>query len=154
MNVEGRDRRERARHLMMAALDSELSTEERRELDGYLATDERLNSEWKQMARVKEVTETMGYRELPEEIWDGYWEGVYSRLERGLGWILVSLGGIVLIGYAAWQWIETVLAESGLPNYVKLALFVAVLGGIILLFSVAREKWFTRKSDPYKEIQR
>ena len=89
MNVEGTDRRERARHLMMAALDGELSPEERRELDGHLATDERLKSEWVQMTRVKEVTETMGYRELPEEIWDGYWGGIYNRLERGLGWILV-----------------------------------------------------------------
>ena len=154
MNVEGTDRRERARHLMMAALDGELSPEERRELDGHLATDERLRSEWEQMGRVKEVTETMGYRELPEEIWDGYWEQTYNRLERGLGWILVSVSSIALIGFAAWQWIDAMLADTQLPGYVKLALFALVLGGVILLFSVIREKWFTRRSDPYKEIQR
>ena len=154
MNGERTDRRERARHLMMAALDGELSLGERAELDHCLDTDDVLRNEWDQMRRVKEVTDDMGYRKLPEEVWDGYWERTYNRLERGLGWILISLGAVVLIGYGAWHAIGALAAETGIPPLLKLAIFVATLGGLILAFSVIREKWFVRGGDPYREIKR
>jgi hypothetical protein len=138
----------------MAGLDGELSSQEQAELDRLLADDDRLQAEWERFRRVKEVTETMSYREPPPEIWEDYWTVVYNRLERGLGWILVSVAALVLFGYGAWHAIEAILADSGLPGFVKIAIFALVLGAAILFVSVAREKLFTRKRDAYSEIQR
>jgi ferric-dicitrate binding protein FerR (iron transport regulator) len=147
-------RHERARHLMMAALDGELGRQDRSELDRLLAADATLREEWARLSRVKEVTTAMGYREPPEEIWDTYWVSVYNRVERGVGWILASLGVLVVAGYGLWKAVNAFLADTGLPAFVKVAVFVAALGGLILLLSVAREKLFTRQRDPYREVKR
>jgi ferric-dicitrate binding protein FerR (iron transport regulator) len=151
---ENQDRREQMRRRMMAALDGELSGEERAELQRVLAEDGELRIEWERLERVKEATEEMRYREPPEETWEHYWVSVYNRLERGLGWVLVSIGALVLIGYGAWHAIAGLLAESAMPGYIKMAIFLALFGALILLFSVAREKLFVRKGDRYKEVQR
>lgn len=145
---------ERARALMMAALDGELSSVEQAELDRMLSTDETLREEWERLKTVKEVTGTMTFREPPEEVWDRYWVSTYNQAERGFGWLLFSVGLIGVFAWAGWQWVDELLADTGVPIWVKLAIFAAVLGGGILFFSVVRERWFTRRHDPYREVKR
>ncbi|RKZ13064.1 hypothetical protein DRQ53_13905 [bacterium] len=146
--------REKLRVLMMAALDGEISPGDAEELEQGLAADGDLRQEWESMKRVKEVTGEMGFRKPPEEVWGRYWTSVYNRTERGIGWILASLGTIVLAGYAAWEIVQQILANSEIPLVIKLAIFAVALGGIILAVSVAREKFFIWRKDPYKEIER
>jgi hypothetical protein len=140
--------------MMMAALDDELSSQELAELERLLAEDAGLREEWDRLGKVKEATGEMKYVEPPEEVWDNYWVSVYNRLERGIGWVLISLGTLVLIGWAAWHAVGALLADSGLPAFIKVALFVAIMGAAILLISVVREKLFTRRGDRYKGVQR
>ena len=146
--------REKLRVLMMAALDGEISPGDAEELEQGLAADGDLRQEWESMKRVKEVTGEMGFRKPPEEVWGRYWTSVYNRTERGVGWILASVGTIVLAGYAAWEIVRQILANSEIPLVIKLAIFAVALGGIILAVSVAREKFFIWRKDPYKEIER
>ena len=145
---------ERAHALMMAALDGELSSVERTELERLLAADEGLRQEWERLKTVKEVTGTMTFREPPEEVWETYWVSVYNRAERSLAWLFVSLGLIVVLGWAGWHAVDAILSDSQLPPLIKIAIFAAALGGGILFFSVVREKWFARKRDAYKEVLR
>ena len=145
---------ERARALMMAALDNELSSVEQAELERLLSSDKDLNREWDRLRAVKEVTKTMTFREPPEEVWDTYWVSVYNRAERSLGWLLISVGLIGVMAWAGWQWVDALLKEAEIPIWVKLAIFATVLGGGIVFLSVVRERWFTRKHDPYKEVKR
>ena len=154
MNGRDDERHERAHRLMMGALDGELSAGERTELDRLLAADEALREEWERMQTVKEVTYTMTFRTPPDDVWDDYWTSVYNRTERGLGWLLLSAGLVVLFGWVSWHWVELLLADSGLPGFVKIAIFAVVFGGGILFVSVLREKLFTRRHDPYREVQR
>lgn len=145
---------ERARQLMMAALDEEISTAERQELDRALREDDTLRAEWERMRTLKEVTGDMAFREPPEEVWGEYWTSVYNRFERGIGWILVSIGTIVVGTYGAWKWLEVVWAEAELPLVVRVGLIAVAAGLLVIAVSVVREKLFTRKRDPYREIQR
>ncbi|MDH3734206.1 MAG: zf-HC2 domain-containing protein [Gemmatimonadota bacterium] len=142
------------RQLMMAAVDDEISPEERAELDAALAGDPKLRDEWEAFKRLREVTRTMTTREPPAEVWDSYWEGVYRRFERGLGWILVSLSAIVLITWGTWEWVQEILADTELPGFIRWAVLGLAAGLIVLFVSVARERWFARKSDPYKDLIR
>jgi len=151
---ENQKRREQVRRQMMAALDGELSGEERAELDRALAEDNELLGEWERLGKVKEATEQMRYREPPEETWEHYWVSVYNRLERGFGWVLISIGALVLVGYGTWHALGELLGDSAVPGFIKLAIFAGLFGGLILLFSVIREKLFVHKGDRYKEIQR
>ena len=145
---------ELARRLMMGALDGEISRQEQQELARLLQNDPVLEAEWKQLQRVKEVTSGMVFRKPPEEIWDKYWTGVYQRFERGIGWILVSVGAILLLSYGAWEGVQEFLDDTATPAIVKYGALAVIVGLVVLFVSVVREKLFVRRSDPYKDIIR
>lgn len=147
--------RERARALMMAAIDGESSPDERRELDAILAGAPDLAADWRRLTRVKEVTTGMRLQNAPEELWDGYWTSVYSRAERGAAWVLISAGAIILAAYWLWQALVALFSDTSVPALIRFAVMALGLGLIILLVSVLRERMFTHRSDPYeKEVVR
>ena len=148
------DRLDRTRELLMRALDDELTPPERDELDVLLADDPTLRAERERLGRLKEVTADMKLRNPPEELWDGYWNSVYSRVERGIGWILVSFGVIVVGGWATWQFVTELIADTEMPPLVKVGILAGSLGLVILLVAVLRQRLFVRKTDPYKDIVR
>ena len=145
---------ERARELLMRGLDGELDAGERDELDRLLAGDSELREEWERLSRLKEVTSNMSMRKPPEEMWDGYWTSVYSRFERGLAWILVSIGAIVLGSYGAWYGVRDLMGDPDLPTLVKWGILAVIVGLVMLLVSVLRHRVFVSRTDPYKEIDR
>ncbi|HVL68149.1 MAG TPA: hypothetical protein VM364_12880 [Vicinamibacterales bacterium] len=147
--------RERAQTLMMAAIDGEISPAGRSELEALLAAHPDLADEWRRFERLKEVTTTMSLKEPPKEVWDGYWQATYRRVERGLAWILISAGAIVLAAYWIWHAVEGFLRDTSTPAGVRLAIAALAIGAAILVVSVVREKLFTARRDPYqKEIIR
>ncbi len=143
-----------AQHLMMAALDGELLGEEAAELERLLARDAGLREEWEQLNRVKQVAGGLSLRPAPTETWNLYWESVYNRLERGVGWFLTALGLALGLFYSVWFGIVRVITADRLPWPLKLALLALLVGGAVLVVSVLREKWFVARDDPYKDIQR
>lgn len=145
---------ERARELLMRALDDELDQADVRELDLLLSADPEMRDEWERLMRLKEVTSNMKLRKPPEAMWDGYWNSVYSRLERGVAWILVSLGAILLGSYGAWYGVKDLIADTELPFLVKGGILALIVGLVILLVSVLRHRIFVSQTDPYKEIER
>ncbi|UCC81987.1 MAG: hypothetical protein JSW46_13395 [Gemmatimonadota bacterium] len=151
---EVRSPEERARRLIMASLDGELSGGERGELERLLDAHPTLRAEWARFQRVKEVTETMALRPAPEEVWSDYWASVYSRLERGIGWILFSLGAIVLLSYGAWAGVKELIADATIPWFVKVSLLALTVGAVVLLVSVVREKVFVARRQRYKDVER
>lgn len=154
MNAHPEHDDERVRNLMTAALDDELAPDERAELEGRLDADPRLRSEWDRHRHVKELTMMSKISSPPEELWGNYWRSVYNRIERGIGWILVSLAAVVLVSWGMWEGINALLDDTGVPGFIKVAILALGTGGVILLFSVMREKLFTYRHDPYKEVER
>ena len=148
------DREERSRQWMMAALDDEISDDDRRRFEAALGSDPELRAEWERLVRVKEITRSMRYRRPPDELWDRYWLSVYNRFERGLGWILFSVGAIVLLAWGVWHASVALWASTEAPPIVKVAVFALALGGGVLLLSVIRERLRLWRSDPYREVRR
>ena len=145
---------ERARRLMMGALDGELSSSDETELKRLLEHDPALEAEWRQLKRLKEVTNTMSLRQPSQEVWEGYWMGVYCRFERGVAWILVSLGAVVLLSWGAWEGLQELWKDQELPMLVKAGSLALIAGFVVLLVSVVREKFVVRQHDPYKDVIR
>ena len=140
--------------LMMKALDNELTAAEREQLDAALDGQPELRAEWDRLSRAREVTMGMELRNPPEDTWDGYWTNVYSRVERGVGWILVSFGVIVVGGWAVWEWIGAMLEDTATPAVVRYSMIGLFVGIVVLMVSVTRHRLNVRKTDPYKDIQR
>ena len=96
----------------------------------------------------------MKFKSPLPEVWDKYWINIYNRIERGIGWILFSIGCIILLTYGIFKAIESIIADPQLGGIIKIGILAVITGIVILAVSVMREKLFTKKSDPYKEIQR
>lgn len=146
--------RERFEMLLTSAIDGELSPEQRLEFEEYVERYPECRKEWEQYTHLKEVTRAMKFKNPPEEVWDRYWMNVYPRIERGIGWILLSIGCIILLTYGGFKAIESIIADPQLEGIVKIGLLAAIGGLVAVFVSVVREKLFTRKADKYREVQR
>jgi hypothetical protein len=140
--------------LLMAAVDGELSTEEQREFKKFVSISSDCQREWEEYKKLKEATMQLKFTQPSEEVWDRYWLNVYNRIERGIGWILTSIGAMIVLFYGAFKAVESIIADAQLEWFVKAGILAALGGLVILLVSVVREKLMTRKTDKYKEIQR
>lgn len=145
---------DRFRQLMTAALDGELSGGEQTEFQQLLSASAARQEEWNEYRKLKEITMQIRFTDPPEEAWDGYWLKVYNRLERRLAWTLVSLGASVVLIFWGWTAVKSLLADAGLPWFVKTGIFALGAGLIILFISILRERLFIQKADKYREIQK
>lgn len=140
--------------LMMKKIDGEISPEEAKELQQYLEAHPDHIDELDNFKKLKEETGEMRKQILPEIAWDAYWANLYNRMERGISWILISVGAIIVAGFGLYEMINSLLGDTDMPVFLKFGILALMLGGIILLISVVREKLMNRKHDKYKEIQR
>ncbi len=145
---------DRVRQLMMAEVDREISGEGRAELESALQNNPDLRDELRTYHRLKEVTDTMSPLKPPEETWDSYWEHVYRRLERGIGWVLISLGAITVGTWTLWMAVSELIRDTTMPVYVRWGMLVLIAGLVVLFVSVVRERLFMQKKDPYKDVVR
>jgi len=145
---------DRFRQLMTAALDDELSADEQAEFQRMVTASPERQTEWNEQRKIKELAMHLKFTSPREEVWDRYWVNVYNRIERRAAWILVSLGAMVVLVFAGYKAVESLLADAQTPWLVKGGILALLAGGVILFVSVLREKLFTRKTDKYREIQR
>ena len=85
---------------------------------------------------------------------DRFWLGVYSRLERGLAWTLVSASAAVLLGYWAYVFATEFMADASVPAIVRLGTAGLLLGILLLLLGAIRERIRARSTDPFRRVRR
>ena len=139
---------------MSGYIDGELSPEESADFEQHLKSCEECQIEMKTFTRLKEVTGAMKYADIPEHVWKGYWQSLYRRLELGVGWILVSVAAIILLGFGLFELTKEFFLNPDPPILLKIAVGAGGLGFIVLLVSTIRERLFAYKRDRYKEVQR
>ena len=140
--------------LISGMLDGELTPEQEKELNRHLESRPVCRKEYEELNRLKEVTADMRFADLPDRYWAGYWNDIYNRLERGLGWIFVSIGAIILIAFGAWELFDKFLMDSSQPLLLRFGFGIVIIGLIILLVSILRERLFARKHERYEEVER
>ena len=145
---------ENIKELMMGYLDDEISNEERKIFEEHLIQCEDCTSELEEYKKLKEVTDTMQLTEPEEKVWNTYWSGIYNRIERGTGWILFSIGVIILLCYGGYKVVEEIIADPKIGVFVKVAIFAIIGGFSILLVSVMRERLYFWKKDRYRLVRR
>lgn len=147
-------KRKRFEQLMMQSLDNEISESEQHELDIMITKNSDWCQEYESFKQLKEMTQTMKFKKQPLETWDVYWTRVYNRLERGIAWVLVSVGAAICVTFAGFRVIEHVFRDEGLHLVLKIGFLLLLAGGTLLLVSAIRERIKTGHNDPYKEVIR
>lgn len=139
--------------LLEKYFENSLTAREQSEFDDFLKIDKYFE-EFQKQKSLKEVFMKMNLKEPKNNFWDDYWLNIYNRLERGIAWILISLGLTFLIGYAIYEFIQKLFVDDGGPVIVKLGLITLFIGALILILSLIREQFIKFKNDNYKEIKR
>ena len=140
--------------LMMGYLDGELSPEQRSRFEKHLAGCPECAGELEQFRKLKAITDEVNLVEPEDRIWQDYWGVVYNRIERGLGWIIFSVAGIMLVIYGGLKTIEQIVKDPSVEMVCKVALIALVVGLAILFVSVLRERLFFWKRDRYRDVRR
>lgn len=150
------DEKQRAQfqELLTKAFDGELSDAESVAFDNFLAKFPECAKEWQDMQALQRVTASMKFKQPSKEVWDMYWHDTYNRLERGFAWILFSIGAFLVGAFVIYNFITEFLADAQVPEILRWGISFMAIGALALFISVLREKLFTRKRDPYKEIER
>jgi predicted anti-sigma-YlaC factor YlaD len=141
---------ERWKELMMASLDGEISPQDREDLDRHLAACENCRREFKELG---DVTHLVGSIRLPrpsEEDMMKYWPSVYARIERGMGWGLLIVGVVIWVAYGVYAF----LTNPAMEALTKLLVALPVVGVLVLLVSVIRERYHVSKTERYGEVER
>ncbi len=140
--------------MMMGYLDNELNDEQRRRFEEHIKSCSECAGELKEFKKLKEITDEVTLVEPEDRIWQEYWGGVYNRIERGLGWILFSIAGIVLVIYGGFKAIEEIIKDPNVEMIFKVGLLILLAGLAILFVSVLRERCFFWRRDRYKNVRR
>jgi hypothetical protein len=138
---------------LSALLDNELEPDEKRAVGEHLESCPECRREYSKLLKLKEVTSDMHYFDLPDRLRAGYWRGIYNRMERGTGWIVFSIGAIILLAFGAWELLNNFFLSDEPPLILKLGIGTILLGLIILIISIGRERLFSRAHDRYEEVE-
>ena len=136
---------------VMRYIDHEMSADERTSFEAHLGSCDRCRNLLNDMTSLKEVTDSMKIADLPETVWEKYWEGVYNKLERSIAWFLFILGSLIVTGYGIYE----AIMDPSLRNLAGLGMLIMVIGFAVLLLSVLREKITINSKDKYiSEVKR
>lgn len=137
-----------------AYADGELSAEEQQSVERHLEGCPACREELERHRRVGAEVEKLVFSGPQDELMDRYEGHLYARMERGFGWILLSLGAILLAGAGAWLLVQEVLLNPEIPLIVRVGVGTGTLGLVILAVGALRQRLFTYKRDKYTGVER
>lgn len=145
---------EKKHELLAGYIDGELSEEEKYEFERELEQNPLLRNKLEEFKKLKSLTNSMQYADLPDEVWENYWQSIYKRLERGIGWILFSVGSILLLCYGAFNILREMYTDPDISMFVKISVSALIIGLITLFVSFIRERLFAYKRERYTEVMK
>lgn len=145
---------QKIKELISSYHDGELGNREKKMLEEHLEQCAECRREFEEMGKFEEVMGKMQLKKPQKEMWEVYWNTVYNRLERGLGWILLSIGGMIILFFGGYKAVERIIQDSSTPLLLKVGILTVLGGVVVLLVSLLREQLFVHKRERYKEVEK
>jgi predicted anti-sigma-YlaC factor YlaD len=140
----------RARELLTARLDGEIAPDDVAALEQHLDACEECRRECAEMSEVADLVGEIRLAKPSEEDMMRYWPSVYARIERGMGWGLLVVGVVIWVCYGVYAFLTNPMMEA----LTKLLVALPVVGIVMLLVSVARERYYVSKTERYEEVEK
>jgi len=131
-----------------------LDEEQRKIVKDHIRTCSECRAEFEELRKLEEVMQKMALKKPPKETWEVYWSSVYNRLERGIGWIFLSIGAMILLFYGGYKMVEGIILDPEIPFLLKVGILAVLAGVVVLLVSLGRERIFVDRRERYKEVQK
>ncbi len=140
--------------LIPAYQEDMLEKDQKQQVEEHIRTCAECRREFEEMSKFEEVMQKMAFKTPPKETWEMYWTSVYNRLERGIGWIFLSIGAMILFFFGGYMMVESIIQDPETPLLLKVGVLTLMAGLVVLLVSIGRERLFVRKRERYKEVQK
>lgn len=134
----------------MRLLDGEMTAEEKHEYESHVRGCDACRHELSDLGRVVQWTDELRLRIPDDEFWEGYWDSVYRRSERSVGFLLLIVGVIGLLLYGVYH----AVTSPKLLTYEGISVTVILIGLVVIFISVARERYHESRNDPYRGVKR
>ena len=145
---------QKIKELISSYHDKELDEEKKKQIEEHLKECSECRREFEEMGKFEEVMNKMELKKPPREVWQIYWASIYNRLERRIGWILLSIGAMILIFFGGYKMVEGIIQDPSTSLLLKVGILTLMAGVVVLLFSLIREQFFVRKRERYKEVEK
>jgi hypothetical protein len=129
-----------------------LDNSQKGQVEEHIRTCPECQKEFEETRKFEEVMGKMAFKKLPKETWEVYWTLVYNRLERGIGWIFMSIGAMILLFFGGYLMVEAIIQDPEIPLLLKVGILAVMAGAVVLLVSFGRERLFVDKRERYKEV--
>jgi hypothetical protein len=131
----------------MRYLDGEVGPEERKRIDGAMASDTELRRELSVYKAMKDDLQTLKLAGSGRS--HSVWEAVNRELTKPLAWILLIAGSLVWAAYGIYVYLTS-------PIFLleKMATSAVVIGVLLLFASVIWERYREWLTDPYRDVRR
>jgi predicted anti-sigma-YlaC factor YlaD len=140
--------------LISGYLDGELNTAQETALLEHLKTCAECRRELERGKMVNKALETAAIRTPEDDFWDGYWSGIYNRLERNTAWIFLVIGSVILASGFFVQLFHTLFLSDETPIWMAGGSVFGIIGLTILVVSLIRERVRVNRHERYKDIRR
>lgn len=140
--------------LLKKYLSNDVMEDERKRFQEHLASCRRCRQEVEQYDILEDIMKKMKLKDPEETMWEGYWASIYNRLERGIGWIIFSIGAIILVFYGLFKLVEELIADPTITVLVKAGILALLLGLAVIVVSILRQQLFAYRKERYKEVQK
>ena len=142
---------EKAHQLLMAFIDGEISEEDKKDLQAHLDGCYSCRKDKEQFEKLNRLFKEKPFADIPNHEWCNYHTSIMSRLERKIGWLLLIIGLILITGFSLVKFI----LEPKISPIIKYGTLAVLIGLVILLIAVVRERLTFYKYDKYsKEVIR
>ena len=135
--------------LMSGYIDGELTQQDRQRVEVHCDTCSQCSTTLQELKALRQAVGQARLSELGEDQWREQMDDTTVSVTRGIGWLLLIGGVLVLSGIVLFAFV----LDSSLSLGTKL-LVAAIYGGPVALFvSVLRQRLIERKSDKYKDVE-
>ena len=136
--------------LLVGLLDGELTPDEARRINEHLTRCAACRKECEELRETTGKLASIACQEPDDAVLAQVWNSPFSRLAHNAAWILIVGGYAALFGYGLFEFLTS--GKEELPA--KMGVAAILVGFLILLVQLLRERVRTYKTDPYKEIER
>jgi len=138
------------RPMLSAFIDGELTPEESTAVNNALMRSAELREEYERLIETSQKLDAVSTIEPEEAVLNELWKSPFSQLAKNASIVMIAGGYLVLILWTAWMALFADDAEM-VPGIAYAAI---VIGFLLLLAILVRNRLKTFKHDPYKDIKR
>ena len=135
--------------LLSGYLDGELTQGDRQRVELHIETCPACQKTFDEMTCLRNDVGKLSFGEMSSEEWSKIMNGVTVRTSRFFGWVLYIGSLLLLIGYGSYEF----AIDDEVPALIKTGIAGVVIGIILLLVSVIRQRMISARHDKYKDVQ-